>query len=368
MINTKIKILLTTGIFPPEVGGPATYSALLEKELPQYGITVKVLPFRVVKNFPKIIRHFIFFTKVLWHGFDKDLLYTQDTVSVGFPTMLAAKILGKPFLVRVPGDYAWEQSTQRFGVEDGIDDFQKKRYGILVEILRKIQALTVKNADKAITPSKYFKNLVTQWNPGRNNVVVVYNGINFSEIPRNDFNFESKTLVSAGRLVSWKGFDSLIDTMEMLPNWKLSIAGNGPEAEELLKLIQDKNLENRVFLLGEIDRAKLIGIIQNSEIFILNTSFESFSFQVVEAMRAQTPIITTKVGNLSEIIDDGKEGFLVEPNNKEEILKAIQKLQDPDLRKSIISNAFLKSDNFSIKNTLDQTSKIIFDLIKNKKI
>ena len=359
-----MKILVTTGIYPPEIGGPATYTALLEKEMPKHGIEVSVLPFRTVRNLPKIIRHIAFFFKVLLSGRKVDILYTQDPVSVGFPTMVAAKILRKPFLIRVAGDYAWEQAAGRFGVKDSIDDFQNKRYSWQIELLRKIQRATVRNADCAITPSKYFRSLVAGWNKSKDNVVTVYNGINFDDIKSNEGSFEAKTIISAGRLVPWKGFDTLIEIMNDLPDWKLFIAGNGPDKEKLEKIISSQNLGERVFLLGDMARKDMMKKIQVCQLFVLNTSFESFSFLIVEAMFAGTPVISTNIGNISEIVDNGENGLLIQPNNKAEILEAIQKLSDTNVRSKMVDNAKEKAKMFSIEKTIKETSDIIFSLIK----
>lgn len=360
------KILLTTGIFPPEIGGPATYSALLEKELPKFGIEVEVLPFRTVRHLPKVVRHLAFFLKVIKQGAGKDLLYSQDPVSVGFPTMLAAKILRKPFLVRIAGDYAWEQAVQRYGVKENIDDFQNKKYGWQTELLKKIQTTTARHADKVINPSKYFCNLVSAWAPGKIKAVPIYNGIDFGEIPKSRETYEKNTIISAGRLVPWKGFAALVELMAELPEWKLFIAGDGPDKGCLEELIEKNDLQNRVFLLGSIPRKELMEKMQNCELFVLNTSFESFSFQVVEAMRSGVPVITTKIGNLSEIIEDGKEGILVGPDNKKELLVAVQRFQDRDFRDKLVQAALHKSEIFSVQSTLAKTSDIIKELAKTK--
>ena len=66
-------------------------------------------------------------------------------------------------MIRIAGDYAWEQAAQRFGVTDGIEEFQDKKYGLRVELLRWIQSFVAKNADKVITPSFYFKKVVSGW-------------------------------------------------------------------------------------------------------------------------------------------------------------------------------------------------------------
>jgi glycosyltransferase involved in cell wall biosynthesis len=360
------KILLTTGIFPPEEGGPATYSALLEKELPRYGIQVEVLPFRTVRHLPPWIRHLVFFWKVLQEGFKKDLLYAQDPLSVGFPTMLAAKLLGKPFLVRIAGDYAWEQATQRFGVRDGIDDFQKKKYGFRTELMRFLQTRTASMADTVIDPSKYFCELVGNWNPGKIKAIAIYNGIDLKNVKSANRNYEKKTIISAGRLVPWKGFDFLIREMSKIPDWRLLIAGDGPDRQSLHDLIIELNLTNRVSLLGSLDRQELMDKIQQAEIFALNTSFESFSFIVVEAMSLGTPVITTNVGNLSEIIDDSKEGLLIEPNNSKSFQEAVAKLQKSSFREEIIKNAKVKSEEFGIEKTMKKTAEVMTGLINRK--
>jgi hypothetical protein len=68
-----------------------------------------------------------------------DIVYAQDAVSVGLPASLAARIAGKKYMVRIPGDYAWEQGRQRWGVEAELDAFQTKKYGWRVECVRSIQ-------------------------------------------------------------------------------------------------------------------------------------------------------------------------------------------------------------------------------------
>src|SRR3972149_3635989 len=113
-----MRILIATGIYPPDVGGPAGYSALLEKELPKRGVAVKILSFGWYRGYLKILRHFIYFLRVIKLGRDCDIIYAQDPVSVGLPAIFASKYLGKKFAIKIVGDYAWEQGIQRFGVKE----------------------------------------------------------------------------------------------------------------------------------------------------------------------------------------------------------------------------------------------------------
>ncbi|HPV70760.1 MAG TPA: glycosyltransferase family 4 protein [Candidatus Magasanikbacteria bacterium] len=354
----KMKILVATGIYPPDIGGPATYSKLLNDELPKRGFEVKILSFGEVRNKPKIIRHFCYFLKIIKRGRDVDVIYAQDPVSVGLPVLIATFFLRKKFLIRVAGDYAWEQSAQRFGVKDDIDLFQNKKYSFSVELLRSIQKLVVNGADLVITPSVYFKNLVSCWCNNPQKVITIYNGIKLVSLAKEDS--KENLIITAGRLVPWKGFDFLIDLMVDLPNWQLIIVGDGPDYDRLSLLIKEKKLLDRVVLKGSLPREQLLILLSKAKLFILNTTFESFSFQVVEAMFAEVPVITTKVGNLAEIVEPNEEGILVEPNNKKEFLQAIKKItEDENFRIKIITQAKKKAEKFSIENTVNNLVEVL---------
>lgn len=361
-----MKILIATGVYPPDIGGPATYSKLLYDELPKRGYDVEILSFGEVRWLPKMIRHAMYFFKVLKRGLKSDIIFAQDPVSVGLPAMIASKILRKKFMIRVAGDYAWEQSVQRFGAKEGIDEFQFKKYGLRVELLRFIQKLVVRMADKVITPSHYFNKVVSGWIGGGDKVETIYNGIDLGSdnaVVHKPDNSKFKKIISAGRLVPWKGFATLIKIMKHLPEWQLIIAGDGPMKNELNTLINHLDLEYRVRLTGAMPREELLSELKISDLFILNTSFESFSFQTVEAMYLGVPIIATNIGNLNEILEDGKEGILVEPNNEKQILSAIKKIdEDKNFRDSIIQNAKKKSEEFSIGKTLDHLTEVMAKL------
>lgn len=364
-ITSGKRILVATGIYPPDIGGPATYSSLLKKELPKRGFRVGILtygPSGISREIVKGLRHALYFFACLFRLGSYDIIFAQDTVSSGLPALLAAKLAGKKFIIRVAGDHAWEQATQRFGVKDGIDKFQNRKYGFKTEFLRRIQKFVVRNADLVITPSKYFQKLVSGWTKNQEKVKVIYNGIALENLKlfNNSSTHQLKTILSAGRLVLWKGFGALIEMMRDLPDWKLIIVGDGPEKQNLESRILNLELGTRVKLLGSVPREKLLELLGEASIFALNTSFESFSFQVVEAMAAGLPVITTNIGNLAEIIENNKEGILVEPNNKEQILAAIKKIsEDKVFAEKIIKNARKKSEQFSIENTLNQLEQLL---------
>ena len=361
------KIFVLTGLYPPEIGGPATHTRMLEEGLPKHGFEVEVLPFSEVRHLPKVIRHIVYFFKCVVRGKSAHIFFAQDPVSVGLPALCAAKILGKRFVIRVPGDYVWEQATQRFGVKDNIDTFQQRKYGFAVEFLRSIQVLVVQHADVVITPSNYFRALVVCWGVQGAKVHTIYNGLTLGVQKQPPAHVPSNNLiVSAGRLVPWKGFDVLIEMLgDMAKDWTLVIIGEGPEKERLEHVARIAGVSDRVIFTGRIAREEVFGWYDSATVFVLNTSFESFSFQVVEAMIAGIPIVTTSIGSLPELISHEEEGLLVVPNDRQGFQRAVESvLEEPKKWRERTQKAREKAKQFSLENMISQLADVLVDCVR----
>lgn len=376
--NQIYNILVATPLFPPDIGGPATYSKILLDELPKSGIGVDIISFGTVRHLPKIIRHIIYFFKVLFLGRKADIIYAQDPVSVGFPSALAARLLGKRFILKVVGDYAWEQYRQRSKVSlefpifnlqfPNLDDFQKRKFDFVTELRRKAQRFAALEADLIITPSNYLKSIVSQWVIKKDKIKVVYNSydepdFNLSkEEARNKLNLEGTILISAGRLVFWKGFDTLIDLMpeilKKIPDAKLVIIGDGPEQKNYESRIKNYGLENNIILVGRILHQELLQYLKAGDFFVLNTGYEGLSHILLEAMAMEIPVVTTKICGNPEVIEHGVSGLLAEYNNKDEILKSILTIyQNKELREKIIYQAKQKVMMFSKDKMIKETMR-----------
>src|SRR3989338_3672222 len=136
-----MNILICTGIFPPESGGPATYTAILADALSKRVHSVSVVTYgerplsrrysfpvtMVKRSIFKPLHYFRYFRAARKNGAEADVIYAQDPVSAGYPASLAARSLKKPFVLRVPGDYSWEQAYGRKFTDLPIDDFRAAR-------------------------------------------------------------------------------------------------------------------------------------------------------------------------------------------------------------------------------------------------
>ena len=366
----KLNILICTGIYPPDIGGPATYSKLLFDELPKREIGVNVLSFGEVRHLPKIIRHFVYFLKALRMGRKADMIFAQDPVSVGLPAMTASKILGKKFVLKVVGDYAWEQYSAKCQHFITPEEFQGKRFDFKTELRRKIQRYVAKNAKRIIVPSNYLKNIVLKWGIAEEKIKVIHNAFEVSvlsetkEEARKKLGLAGTILISAGRLVAWKGFGALIEIMpeilKSIPDAKLYIIGSGPELVNCKQQIANRKLEEKIFMLGQVSHDDMLKYLSAGDVFVLNTGYEGFSHFLLEAVAMEIPIITTKVGGNVELIEDGKDGILTEYNNKEELKKKIIELaKNETLKKELTENAKRKVANFGKEKILEETVKIL---------
>jgi glycosyltransferase involved in cell wall biosynthesis len=264
-----------------------------------------------------------------------DIIYALDPVSVGLPALFASQICDKKFILRIAGDYAWEQGTQRFGVIDKLDDFAENysQYSWQVKFLKKIQTYTARGAEKIIVPSEYLKKIVSAWNVDMEKIRVIYNGFHIESIKetpsvlRKKLKFSGNVIISVGRLVPWKGMRELIDIMPQVINSisdaKLIIIGDGPEKNNLEEAVKNLNINDKVIFAGRLDQKKLFEYIKAADLFVLNTSYEGFSHQIIETMALNTPVITTAVGGNTEVIRNGDNGILVQSGAKNELLEAI---------------------------------------------
>jgi len=359
-----MKILICTGIYPPDIGGPATYSKLLKDELPSRGFEVDVLSFGEVRKWPRGIRHIVYFFKVLLKAFSVDVLYAQDPVSVGLPSVLVAKILHKKFLLKIVGDYAWEQlQIKNFSSElITLEIFQSQEYSLITELRRRIERRVANEADKIVVPSEYLKGIVEKWGVVKDKITVIYNSLEggIAELVTKKENI----IFSAGRLVPWKGFDLLIELMCELPDdFKLFIAGTGPQESNLKLKIKNLKLENRVFLLGGLNQNEMHKYFGLAKIFVLNTSYEGLSHIILESMQNSVPVVTTDIGGNPELIKNEYNGLLVEYNNKNELKEAILRvIKDNFLQSKFIENSHKELSRFSLETMLESLSLILKSL------
>lgn len=378
------KILIATGIYPPEIGGPATMLGPLKLALEQRGFLVKVVTYSDKLNYPKDAgvyridknksgRHLSYFFTLFKWSLWADLLYVTDTYSAGYFARLIKKLSGKKYILRFVGDSAWETSLNNGWTNDFILDFLDKKYEPKIEALKTRRKSILTEADKVIAVSNFMAKISQKIGVINDRISVIPNAVDFGQplnsmVLNNDFSADGQVIVTACRLTPWKGVDGLIRAMAKLkikwPKAKLLVLGDGPEMTNLVKLTEELNLTDRVIFKGRVAQPDLLAYLKAADIFVLNSNYEGMSHTLLEAMSLAKPIIASDIEPNRELIKDGDNGFLVEYNNFEKIKDKINLvLSDASLAQNLGKNAFNKSREFSWKQNVESTIKIIEELL-----
>lgn len=374
-----MKLVIATPLYPPDIGGPATYAKLLEEILPQKGIEVELVKFGEVRHLPKIIRHYAYYRRVLRAARSADAVLALDPVSVGLPAMRAAKKARKPFVVKIVGDYAWEQGSQRFGVIQNLDEFAKtRRVPFPVRMLRRIQTRVARSATRVIVPSEYLKNIVMTWGIPAGKIQVIYNAVPLAAekpgiVPESVAKLPRPLVVTAGRLVPWKHIDGVIDAVTLLRNEgrqtsltgaSLAIVGDGPLRAALALRVGEK-LPGRSVLMGTLSHADTLATMKSADVFVLNSSYEGLSHLLIEAQALGVPTLATRVGGNPEVITNGEDGLLVPAGDTLALTGALEHLlADGKLSARLSSRARESARRFSTEAMLSATSRLMLDVVR----
>ena len=155
-------------------------------------------------------------------------------------------------------------------------------------------------------------------------------------------NNEAVKLLFVGAIGKLKGERDLIAALAILrdgkPNLKVSFLGYG--AENLKTYCEELGVTEFIEFLGAVSLAERISFFQNADIFVLPTYAEAMPISVIEAMAAGLPVISTSVGGIPELIEDGKDGLLFSPGDVNSLAEKISVLlNDKDMRIKIGNKA-----------------------------
>jgi glycosyltransferase involved in cell wall biosynthesis len=336
-----LRVLIVTGIFPPDIGGPATYVPAISAELVKRGHQVTVVtlsdalrhedrssPFRVVRlrrgRF-KPLRVLLTVVTLLRWGRQADVVFANGLY---LEAVVANFILRKPLVEKIVGDWAWERATNKGWVRDNFEDFQRGRHGLKVEALKALRNFSVRSADIVIAPSHYLARWISHWGMSEKKITVIYNSVELvSPSPYNSIPLSTPMkLVTVGRLVPWKQVDHLIAAVAQCDGAGLVIVGDGPERSRLEELVHTHGLTERIYFAGQRSKGETLSLMAACDLFVLNSTYEGFPHVVLEAMSVGLPVVATAVGGTPEVVHDGENGVLVAPNPNGLLSKTLMKL------------------------------------------
>lgn len=187
---------------------------------------------------------------------------------------------------------------------------------------------------------------------------------------------EGQDIVSVGRLVAKKGFDLLIRAFARLdrPGLRLRIAGDGPERERLIALARSEGASDRIDFLGSRPHEECLALIRSAAIFALpcRTSAtgdrDGIPVVLMEAMAAGKPVVAGALESIAELIDDGRSGLLVPPDDVAALAAALDRLAgDADGRRAMgMAGRARVEEEFSDAINWDRLEAAIEDAAQRK--
>ncbi len=372
-----MRICIVTGIFPPDIGGPASYVAALSERLLGVGCEVEVVtyssgdsppdyPFRIhriSRSLPLPLRLAITFVKIGKAGARSDLIYCNGLI---LPSVLASLVLHRPLVTKVEGDLAWERASNLRLTSDSIALFQTRRQNWKIEILTGVRNWCLRRSGTVITTSGFLAGLIRRWGFYRriaviNNAVEEEFGEEAAELTREECKTRigfpyRKVVLSAGRLVRWKGFSGMVLAGKFFrPETVVAIIGEGPERLNLERLIEATGQAGKVFLMGKVPRRELAVYLKAADCFVLNSGYESCSHIALEAMKVGTPVVAARTTGMPELIEHGENGLLFEKDVVSRMASFINKCLSGDLRDRLTAEAARRLSRYTWSSIFSQT-------------
>jgi glycosyltransferase involved in cell wall biosynthesis len=324
-----------------------------------------------VRQLPVGIRHLFYLFLLLKQARSTDLFLALDSVSVGLPVHVASCVTGKPYVVKVVGDYAWEQGRQRFGVQSTLDTFVRERkQHLIVQMFQAIQKHVAMHARHVIVPSKYLKEILVTWGVPTHKIEVIYNAIDVpgtGVVPISVAGLSQPRIVTVGRLVPWKGVHGVIETVANLraefPGLPLIVIGDGPERQRLEAHARELLADNVVFT-GALSHDDTLAVLRSASVFVLNSTYEGLSHILIEALNEGVPIVATRVGGNPELITDKENGLLVPAGDSKELNQALRDiLSDSGLAERLGRAAQNSSVRFTKERMITDTVNLVTTLV-----
>jgi glycosyltransferase involved in cell wall biosynthesis len=351
-----VKVLVVSGIWPPDVGGPASHAPEVARFLSGRGHDVEVVttarakpapapyPIRAVsRRAPKGAIHFRTAALVRSRARRADVVYTTGMFGRSAAGALAAR---RPYVVKLTADPAFERSRRRGLVQGDVEEFQHGGGGVAAAVLRRARDFELRHAAHVFCPSSYLRELVLSWGVPADRVSVLPNPA--PELPelrpretlRQELGLNGATLAFAGRLTAQKSLERALDAVAANDGVRLVIAGEGPDRATLEGRANELGISDRVGFLGAQPRERVVELFHAADAAILTSSWENFPHTVVEALAVGTPVLAMAAGGVAEVVRDGVNGLLVSPGDTAALTATVQRyFADASLRERLRSAA-----------------------------
>jgi len=333
-----MRILITTGIYPPKIGGPAQYAKNLKETFEKMGHLVGIKTFSIENYLPSGIRHLYFLIKIIPAVLKARVIFILDTFSVGLPSVLVSKIFGKKCVIRTGGDFLWEQYIERTKKKVFLINFYQTEINNLSfkeKIIFKLTKWTLFNSSKVIFSTIWQRDIfIKGYGLSLEKTKIVENYYGQKE---SDDEFYSKEFVASARNLVWKNFD-ILDTV--------------------FNKIKLKSPEVALFK-DNLPYMQFIEKMKNCFAVILVSLGDISPNMILDAIRLNRPFICTREVGIYDRIKDA--GTFVDPLNEKEIEDAVLDL----LTEEGYKKSKERVKNFNFVHTWEQIAYKFLEVSNN---
>jgi glycosyltransferase involved in cell wall biosynthesis len=279
---------------------------------------------------------------------------------------LGASVAGRPIVVKLVADPAYERARRRGLFSGSLDEFQVHEGDARIRTLRRARDAALGRVHHLVCPSAYLASLAATWGVPEERLTVLPNPS--PELPalapreelRAKLGLEGPALAFAGRLTRQKALEVAFEAVRRLPEVVLLVAGDGPERESLERTAQELGLDGRIRFLGSQSRLGVLELFRAADASVLSSAWENLPHTVVEALAAGTPVIATATGGVVEVVRDGENGLLVPPGDAAALAAAIERfLGDQALQQRLRAAAAPSVEHLRGERVYEQLERIL---------
>lgn len=259
-----MRVVLVTGIWPPDPGGPASHTPALAEFLQRRGHAVEVVTTAgsapESRNYPV---HWVPRRTVLRH-------------------LRCALLVRKPLVVKLVSDEVFERMQRSGRFSGSLDAFQPVSDGPRVRFLRRTRGWALRRASRVLSPSAYLRGIALGWGLDADRVSVLPNPApEIPSLPSRDelqaeLSLEGAVLAFAGRLGPQKALGVALEAVAAVPEVTLAVAGDGPDRLALERRARELGLDGRARFLGNVSREGVLRLFRAADASVLSSSWENF--------------------------------------------------------------------------------------------
>ena len=357
-----MKVVVVSGIWPPDPGGPASHAPALADFLAERGHAVGVVTTAdaepEARSYPVTwaarrspLRHVRSVLLVRAAARRADVVYATSMIR---RAAIGARLARRPLVVKLVSDEVFERATRSGRYVGTLDEFQRVGGGGRLRFLRATRTAALKGARHVFCPSSYLRDVALRWGLDPQRMTVLPNPapaippMPTREKLRAELELDGDVLAFAGRLGPQKAVGVLLDALVHTSGVSLVIAGDGPERSALERRALELGLDARVRFLGSVPRETVLRLFRAADASVLPSAWENFPHTVVEALAVGCPVIATAVGGVPEVVREGENGLLVPPGDSAALAAALDRFfGDASLRERLRGAAARSVDGYS---------------------